>query len=128
MAITLSFVSSFPHCPDIVGADVELLPIEAVAQSLHVPHSRVVQMVRDHQLIAIKRGKEFGIPALFIDGDHVLKHLPGLIAVLRDGGSSDEEVLHFLFTEDPSLPGKPMEALHGPLAREVIRRAQAMAF
>ncbi|MCE5292709.1 MAG: DNA-binding protein [Nocardiaceae bacterium] len=121
-------MSSFPHCPDIVGADIELLPIESVAHALDLPHSRVVQMLRDHQLIAIKRGKEFGIPAQFIDGDHVLKQLPGLIAVLRDGGWRDEEVLHFLFTDDPSLPGKPMDALHGHLAREVIRRAQAMAF
>ena len=104
------------------------LSIETVAHRLKLPVSRVVQMLRDHQLIAIKRGREFGIPAAFLDGDHILKPLPGLVAVLRDGGSNDEEVLHFLFTEDPSLPGRPMEALHGHLAREVVRRAQAMAF
>ena len=124
----LSIVSSFPHCPDIVGADVELVPIDFVARALNVPHSRVVQMLRDHQLIAIKRDDDFGIPAKFLDGNHVLKWLPGLIAVLRDGGSTDEDILNFLFTEDPSLPGRPMDALHGPLAREVVRRAQAMAF
>ena len=34
----------------------------------------------------------------------------------------------WMLADDPSLPGKPMDALHGHLAREVIRRAQAMAF
>ena len=33
-----------------------------------------------------------------------------------------------MFEEDESLPGRPAEALHGHRAREVIRRAQAMAF
>ena len=34
----------------------------------------------------------------------------------------------WIFTEDDTLPGKPVEALHGPLAREVLRRAAAEPF
>ena len=48
--------------------------------------------------------------------------------MLHDGGYEDEEILRWLFTEDESLPGAPVAALHGDLMREVIRRAQAMAF
>ena len=36
--------------------------------------------------------------------------------------------MRWLFTFDDSLPGMPIEALHGHGAREVVRRAQAMAF
>ena len=48
--------------------------------------------------------------------------------MLADGGYNDEEILAFLYTEDDTLPGRPIDALHGQKAREVIRRAQAMAF
>ena len=68
------------------------------------------------------------VPAVFLDDDEVVRFLPGLIAVLRDGGYRDEEILRWLFTEDDSLPGRPADALHGHRAREVMRRAQAMAF
>ncbi len=33
----------------------------------------------------------------------VVKSLPGLLAVLRDGGYRDTEILRWLFTADPSL-------------------------
>lgn len=54
--------------------------------------------------------------------------MPGVIALLSDGGYNDREILEYLFTPDDSLPGRPIDALHGHLAREVMRRAQAMAF
>ena len=52
----------------------------------------------------------------------------GGLAVLHDGGYTEIEILRWLFLADDSLPGRPVDALHGDLAREVIRRAQAMAF
>ena len=36
--------------------------------------------------------------------------------------------MRWLFTEDPSLPGTPVDALTGNRSREVHRRAQALAF
>ena len=68
------------------------------------------------------------MPARFLDEDGQLnRFVPGAIALLSDGGYSDAEILDYLFTEDDSLPGRPVDALHGHLAREVMRRAQAMA-
>jgi hypothetical protein len=48
--------------------------------------------------------------------------------VLRDGGYSDAEAVTWLFTEDDTLPGMPIQALHEKRHHEVNRRAQAMAF
>ena len=70
----------------------------------------------------------------------MVKSLPGLLAVLRDGGYHDTEILRWLFTADPSLTitrdgsreaisnARPVDALHAHQAREVVRRAQAMAY
>ncbi|HEX4248445.1 MAG TPA: Rv2175c family DNA-binding protein, partial [Pseudonocardia sp.] len=45
-----------------------------------------------------------------------------------DGGYDDQEIVRWLFEDDPSLPGTPIEALRGNRGREIKRRAQAMAF
>ena len=70
----------------------------------------------------------------------MVKSLPGLMAVLRDGGYRDSEILRWLFTPDPSLTltrdrvreqtanARPIDALHAHQAREVLGRAQAMAY
>ena len=47
------------------------------------------------------------VPAAFIDGNKVVKGLSGLLTVLRDDGFADDEMLEWLFTPDPSLPGTP---------------------
>ena len=57
----------------------------------------------------------------------LLKHLPGLLTVLRDGGFSDEEAFEWLFRADDSLPGTPVQALRDDRHTEVTRRAQALA-
>lgn len=101
-----------------------------VAKSLGVATSRVHQMVRDRQLLAFKRDRVPVLPEAFLDEEgNVVKGLPGLIAVLHDGGYEDDEILRWLFAEDDSLPGGcPVAAMHTQSAREVVRRAQALAF
>jgi hypothetical protein len=76
----------------------------------------------------------------FTDQGAVVKPLGGLLGVLRDGGYRDAEILRWLFTPDPSLTvtvdgskdaienARPVDALHAHQAREIIRRAQAMAY
>jgi Rv2175c C-terminal domain of unknown function len=63
-----------------------------------------------------------------------------LLMVLHDGGYRDTEIVRWLFTPDPSLTirrdgtrdaisnARPVDALHAHQAREVVRRAQAMAY
>lgn len=106
-----------------------MLPLPEVADKLGISVTRVHQMLRDHQLLALRRDGVAGVPEIFFDpAGGVTKHLPGLITVMKDAKYTDEEILEWIFTDDDSLPGKPIEALHGPLAREVIRRAAADPF
>ena len=111
-----------------LSADVATLPVAEVAQRLSVPVSRIHQLVRDGQLLSVRRGGEVLVPADFLDGSVVVKGLSGTITVLRDGGYSDTDILRWLFAEEDSLPGTPIASLRAGRHREVKRRAQAMAF
>lgn len=122
-------VSTFPCSADVLPASVPLLSLPDVAKNLGVVVTRVHQMLRDNQLLAVRRDRVVGIPEVFFDETGaVLKFLPGLITVMRDAKYTDEEIMEWIFTDDDTLPGKPVEALHGPLAREVLRRAAADPF
>lgn len=68
------------------------------------------------------------MPAAFLDGDQVVKGLPGTLTVLLDCGFGDVETLRWLFTADETLPGTPIEAICRHRCTEVNRRAQALAF
>ncbi|WP_068278234.1 Rv2175c family DNA-binding protein [Aldersonia kunmingensis] len=122
-------MSTIPYCDDVLPAEVPLLSLPDIAKQLGLAVTRVHQMLRDHQFIAVKRSGWVGVPEEFFGEDgEVLKFLPGLISVLRDGGFRDDEILRWLFTADESLSGTPAAAMHGHQAREVVRRAQALAF
>ncbi|OZE78410.1 DNA-binding protein [Rhodococcus sp. 15-649-1-2] len=123
-------MSTIPYSGDVLDPSESLLQLTDVSKILEVPKSRVEQMLRDRQLLAVKRERVPGVPEVFLDAERreIVKGLPGLLAVLHDGGFEDEEILKWLFQADDSLPGRPIDAMHGHLMREVIRRAQAMAF
>ena len=110
-----------------LSGDVVTLPVAEVGAMLGVPPSRVQQMVRDGQLLSFRRDGGDVVPAdFFVDGE-VVKGLSGTIILLRDGGYTDPDILRWLFAEDDSLPGTPVEGLRGNRHREVSRRAQALA-
>lgn len=119
--------------------------LPTVAELLGVPVTRVHQQLREGQLVAVRRNRIPVIPTAFFTRSEtgavgVVKALPGLLAVLRDGGYNDAEILRWMFTADPSLvltrdgvkeperDARPVDALHSHQAREVLRRAQAMAY
>lgn len=111
-----------------VPAGEKVFTTPEVADLMGVYVTRVMDELNNHRLVAVEVDGVRRIPARFFteDGD-VNRFLPGLIALLIDGGYTAPEILEYLFTEDESLPGRPVDALHGHLAREVMRRAQAMA-
>lgn len=121
-------MSKVPTCPDLLPADAVLLPLPDVAERVGVAVTRVHDMLREGRLLAVRRDGIVQVPALMLAEDGIAKHVPGVISLLRDGGYRDEEILKYLYTDDDSLPGRPIDALHGHRAREVMRRAQAMAF
>lgn len=122
-------VSAFPCSDDVLPESVTLLALPDVAEQLGMAVTRVHQMLRDHQILAVRRAGIAGVPKDFFDSDGaVAKHLTGLITVMRDAKYTDEEILEWIYLDDDSLPGRPIDAIHGPLAREVLRRAAADPF
>ncbi|MDC7087968.1 Rv2175c family DNA-binding protein [Corynebacterium pseudodiphtheriticum] len=110
-------------------ADDELLTLPQVAEKLGLRITRVHDLLSAKQIIAVElEGHRYVPAAFFNDKGAISKHVSGVITVLSDGGFSNSEIFAHLFTADETLPGRPIDALHGHLAREVIRRAQALAF
>ena len=103
-----------------------LTPAE-VAQLLGTSPNRVRQLLRDRKLMAVPGSGNGKIPAAFVQDGVILKHLPGLLTVLQDGGFSAQEAFDWLFRDDDSLPGTPVQALRDDRHTEVTRRAQALA-
>ncbi|MER0246443.1 Rv2175c family DNA-binding protein [Streptomyces sp. 796.1] len=105
------------------------LTLPDIAELLDVEVTRVRQLVKEGQLIAVRRGENrvLQVPAEFIGEGRIIKGLVGTLTLLRDDGFTDEEMLEWLFTADPTLPGTPAQALRENRGTEVKRRAQALA-
>lgn len=104
------------------------LTLSEVAQQLDVTVSKVQRMIREGALLAVRHGGEQRVPAELVANRTVLKHLPGVLTLLRDAGYNDAETLRWLYEHDDTLPGTPAVALGGGSATEVKRRAQALGF
>ena len=104
-----------------------ITPAEA-ATILGVSPNRIRQLIRDGKLMAVPGSGNGKIPADFLQDGAVLRHLTGLLTVLRDGGFTEQEAFDWLFRDDDTLPGTPVAALRGDRHTEVTRRAQALAF
>jgi hypothetical protein len=136
----LGAVSSIPAADDVLEPEEAVYDLPAVADLLGIPVTKVHQQLREGHLIAVRREGAVVIPKIFFDETgHVVKSLHGLLVVMHDGGYRDTEIVRWLFTPDPSLTisrdgateqqanARPVDALHSHQAREVVRRAQAMA-
>jgi hypothetical protein len=134
-------VSTIPAAEDVLDPDEAVYDLPTVAALLGIPVTKVHQRLRERHLIAVRRDGITVVPkAFFDDKGHVVKSLPGLLVVLHDGGYNPTEIVRWLFTPDPSLTisrdggaepqlnGRPVDALDSHQAREVVRRAQAMAY
>ena len=88
--------------------------IPDIAQALDLKVTRVHNLISDGTLIALR--------------DPETNVLKGTLVVLKDSGFSDEEAIVWLYTEDESLPGRPIDALIDGRKTEIRRRAQALAW
>jgi len=132
---------SIPAAEDVLDPDEPVYDLPAVADLLGMAITRVHHELREGRLMAVRRKGVLVVPRIFFDqSGHVSKVLSGLLVVMRDGGYSDTEIVRWLFTPDASLTinrdgstepqanARPVDALHSHQAREVVRRAQAMAY
>ena len=87
-------------------------------------------MLDERVVVALRIGerKVRSVPAEFVQDGAVVDSLKGTLSVLKDSGFSDEESVKWLFTEDESLPGTPMNALRSGRKTEIRRRAQSLAW
>ena len=108
----------------------EWLTLPEVAERLDVIVTRVHKMIKEKHLVDVRRGEGNirYIPGAFLTPTGILKPLRGTIMVLADAGFNDDEIIRWLFTEDDSLPGRPIDALHAGKKTEIRRRAQALAW
>lgn len=105
------------------------LTLPDVAERLDLSISKVHQMIRDRELLAVRRDGVRRVPADLVANKTVLKHLPGVLTLLADAGYDDEAALRWLYEPDDTLSGGTGAAtLGGDHAREVKRRAQALGF
>jgi len=108
---------------------MELLSLTETAERMGIGPTGVRSLIKDGGLLAVRReGLGLVVPAEQLDGDVPVKHLRGVLTLLKDARYSDEEALRWLTTEDETLPGTPLQALHENRATEVKRRAQALGF
>ena len=134
-------MSNIPAADDVLDPDEAVYDLPAVASILGIPVTKVHQHLRQKHLIGVRRNGVLVVPKIFFDDkNNVVKSLSGLLVVLHDGGYSENDIVRWLFTPDPSLTlsrdgtgevvenARPVDALHSHQAREVVRRAQAMAY
>ena len=112
----------------------ELVPawlnLPDVAGALGVPITKVHSLISERSLVSVRIGERNirSVPADFLMDGAVLDSLRGTVVVLADSGFGDEDIIRWLYTEDESRPGRPVDALREGRKTEIRRRAQAAAW
>lgn len=106
------------------------LTLPDLAERIDLPLAKVRQLVREGRLVAVPRGEPpvKQVPVELVADGQLVKGLAGALTVLRDSGYDDVEALRWLLTDDPSIPGRPVDELAAGRHTGVKRRAQVLAF
>ena len=106
------------------------LTLPELADHIATPLPKVKQLIREGRLVAIERGHPAvkQVPVELVADGRLLKGLAGALTVLHDAGYDDVEALRWLLTEDPAIPGRPVDAMAQGRDTAVKRRAQVLAF
>src|SRR5699024_439175 len=126
----LRYARNVTETRDIEALVGTWLTLPQIADQLDLIVTRVHNLIKDRYLIDIRLGEDNirYVPAAFLTEQGVLKPLRGTVMVLEDAGFDSEEILRWLFTDDESLPGRPIDALRAGRKTEIRRRAQAMGW
>lgn len=110
----------------------EWLTVPDIAGRLGMPLAEVRRLIEDRELLAVRRGpgNVVSVPAAFVEDDGPIPALRGTFTLLTDARFDDAEIIAWLFTADPSLPGgggTPLEAMNAGFKTEVRRREMELA-
>jgi hypothetical protein len=111
-----------------MSSEPTFIALPDVSELLELQIIRVHQLIRDRQLLSVRRNGVRVVPSEFIKDGLVVKSLAGVITLLADAGYDDEESIEWLFRSDDTLPGRPIDALRDNRGTEIKRRAQAAGF
>ena len=134
-------VGSIPAGDDVLDPDEPTYDLSRVAELLGIPVTKVHQQLRVGHLVAVRRAGRVVVPqAFFTNSRRGGQESDGLIddpARQRLSRNRDPALAVY---PDPSLTvtrdgsrdalsnARPVDALHAHQAREIVRRAQAMAY
>ncbi|WP_062293604.1 Rv2175c family DNA-binding protein [Demequina phytophila] len=112
--------------------DAAWLTVPDFADRLATTASKVREMLREGQLLAVRRGERqtLQIPAgVIVDGERgpeIVHTLHGTLTLLRDAGMDDAECADWLMTDEPELGMSPLDALREGRRAHVRRIAQTL--
>jgi hypothetical protein len=106
------------------------LPLPDLAEQIGEPLTKVRDWIRDRRLVAVEIGTPpvKMVPADFVHDGELIKGLFGALTVLADAGYSAEESLRWLLSDEPALPGRPVDLMAEGRHHAVKRRAMTLAF
>lgn len=105
----------------------EWLTLQQAADLLGVSSGRVSRLVEEHQLIAVRRDREFMIPAHLIQNGEPLPSIRGTIVLLLDSGLTLEAAVNWIYSESAELGATPISQLLLGHKAPVRRAAQMFA-
>jgi hypothetical protein len=112
----------------VTDAETAWLTVPDLVELLGIPQGRVRRLLEDRILLGTRVDGVLKVPADFILDGEPLGDLRGTIMVLGDAGFHDDEIVHWLITEEDSLGVRPIDALRTGRKTEVRRVAQSLAF
>jgi Rv2175c C-terminal domain of unknown function len=106
------------------------LTLPDLADQIGEPLTKIRDWIREGRLVVVGRGEPAVkcVPAEFVAGGELIKGLFGALTVLADAGYSPEESLRWLLTDEPLLPGRPVDLMAQGRHHAVKRRAMTLAF
>jgi hypothetical protein len=106
------------------------LSLPDLAEQIGEPLSKVRDWIRERRLVAVERGapKVKSVPVEFVHDGELIKGLFGALTVLADAGYSSDEAVRWLLTDEPLLPGRPVDLMAEGRHHAVKRRAMTLAF